>query len=76
MFSENKLSRIKNLKNTSNFKPISKEEAIKEMKELREQLGIKKQKVNEDKLKEILKKSGSLSDEVNKMRKEERTKFY
>lgn len=74
MFSENKLSNIKNLKNTLNFKSISKEEAINEMKELREQLGIKKQKVNEDKLKEILKKSGSLSDEVNRMRKEERTK--
>jgi hypothetical protein len=74
MFSENKLSHIKNLKNTLNFKPISKEEAINEMKELREQLGIKKQKVNEDKLKDILKKSGSLSDEVNRMRKEERTK--
>ena len=41
------------------------------MKELREQLGIKKQKVNEDKLKDIFKKSGSLSDEVNRMRKEE-----
>ena len=74
MLSENKLSRIKNLKNTLHFKPISKEEVIKEMKELREQLGIKKQKVNEDKLKEILKKSGPLSDEVNKMRKEEQTK--
>ena len=74
MFSENKLSHIKNLKNTLNFKPISKEEAIKEMKELREQLGIKKQKVNEDKLKEILNKAGPLSDEVNRMREEERAK--
>ena len=74
MYAENKLSHIKNLKNTLKFKPISKEKATKEMKELRELLGIKKQKVNEDKLKEILKKTDSLSDEVNKMRKEERTK--
>ena len=44
MYAENKLSHIKNLKNTLKFKPISKEKATKEMKELRPAIGYKETK--------------------------------
>ncbi len=61
--------------NSSNgLKPLSKEEALKDIDGLKEDLGIKNFKTDEKKLKMILKKAGSLSDTSIKTRIEERKK--
>lgn len=54
------------------LKPLSKEEALRNIDGLKEDLGLKNFKTDEKKLKIILKKAGSLSDTSIKTRTEER----
>lgn len=66
-------SSLKKIMNSYNkLKPLSKEEALRNIDGLKEDLGLKNFKTDEKKLKIILKKAGSLSDTSIKTRTEER----
>jgi hypothetical protein len=49
------------------LEPLSKQEALESIRKFKRDLGLNK-KVDKKHIQDILKKSGSLSDEVNKMR--------
>ena len=65
-------SSIKKMIDNYKFKPLSKEDALKDIDKLKEDLGLENFKIDEQKLKRILKKASSLSETSIKTRNEER----
>lgn len=64
----------KKMNSYNKLKALSKEEALRNIDELKEDLGLKNFKTDEKKLKIILKKTGSLCNASIKTRTEERKK--
>jgi hypothetical protein len=56
--------------NDSKLQPLSKEEALASLKKFRKDLGLERIHTNKERIQSILKKSGPLSDEVTRMRRE------
>jgi hypothetical protein len=54
--------------NKEELKPLSKEDAVKSIRQFKEDLGIANIHTDEERLQDVLKKIGPLSEEVNKMR--------
>lgn len=58
----------------SNFKikPLTKEQALKNIRKMRSDLGIEGMKVDKKELQKILKRAGSLCEEILELRRQER----
>lgn len=52
--------------------PESKEKALESLRRLKAEVGLKDIQSNRNEVREILKKAGSLSDEITELRKKER----
>jgi hypothetical protein len=67
------MSMLENKDKGTELQPLSKEEALASIKKFRKDLGLEGIHTNRDRIQSILKKSGLLSDEVTKMRREQDT---